>query len=264
MVEYENAHVHISDLGLQRGYGVFEYYHVYDNRPFWEEEYLTRLYQSARLINLEIPFSIQEIQSFVAQLIAANNLTTSSIRIVITGGYSEDGYTPSKSNLIITNTSVNIAPTHYHLCGAVLLIQAHKREIPKAKTTNYLQSVSLIAKMKQDKAVDVLYHDNSLVREASRCNIFTIKEGIISTPSSEILEGVTRKVLINSLANLGIHVITKDISLDELHNADEVFITSTSKRIMPIIKIGDLIVGDGNVGKYTQEISSVFNKVYSL
>lgn len=258
-VKHENAKIHISDLSIQRGYGIFEYYHAYNNIPFLQEEYLDRLFRSAELINLNIGYNKQTIADLIKTLIERNKLGNSNVKIIVTGGYSKDGYVPSKSNLIITNSSINTIATDFHINGCCLLVEKYRREFPQAKTINYIQSVRLIDKMRTFKAVDVLYYDDISIREASRCNIFVIKNGEIYTPSSEILEGVTRKFLINILSKNGINIFFKNITLSELYDSDEIFITSTSKRVMPVVKIETRKINGGLVGNFTKEITNLIN-----
>jgi D-alanine transaminase/branched-chain amino acid aminotransferase len=260
LVDYAHARLHISDLALQRGYGIFDFFLAYNNKPFLINAYLERLFNSAILINLGIGYSKDEIYSFILQLLETNNLGNSSIKIIITGGYSEDGYMPVKSNLIIINSPLLPENPLTYTKGEKLIELEYKREIPEAKTINYLQSLKLIQKMRELNAVDVLYYDSESVREASRCNFFIVKDKTVITPQNGILKGITRKSLLEMMTKNKIPIIERNIPIAELNDIDEAFVTNTSKRIMPIVEIGGRKIANGEVGEMTKVLMNLFDE----
>ena len=97
----------ISDLSIQRGFGIFDYFRTINNAPAFLEDHLQRFYFSASEMNMDVGYSPKELGQLIHKLIEKNNIPGSGIRITLTGGYSEDGYLPSKSNLLITQTPFN-------------------------------------------------------------------------------------------------------------------------------------------------------------
>ncbi len=122
-----------------------------------------------------------------------------------------------------------------------------------------MTAVMLASQMKSKKAVDVLYHEGSLVSEFSRSNIFIVDNGKIKTPGSGILHGITRGLVLN-LASQEWNVEEGTLSLDDVLCAEEVFMTSTIKRILPVVRIDDHIIGQGVPGKMTKHLMQMLNE----
>lgn len=232
------------DLGLTRGYGVFDFFLVVNNRPRFFEMHMSRLKLSLDLMNLSINFN--ELSKNIESLIKTNNLVNSTIKIIVTGGLAMDDCTIHKPNIYIYNEPFNFKITKFHASGTKLITHPYQREFPEIKTTNYLQYLMLQSKLKQENAIDVLYLNESIVRECSRCNIFMVKGDMIFTPKSKILKGITRQRIIDSF-----NVEQLDFSISDLMNADEVFITSTTKIIVPIVQIDNFYINTGKVGSTT-------------
>ena len=161
----------------------------------------------------------------------------------------------------ITAEIVKIAPTleavsnmilpDWWKNGGSLISCNYQREIPEAKTINYLRSVRWSQRLLETKAAEILYLDRNWVRECSRSNIFYVKDQIVYTPKSMILAGVTRKRI---LQLPGFTVEQRNFKMKELLEADEVFITSTTKGVLPIVKIDSTVIGDGRIGMITKAI----------
>jgi branched-chain amino acid aminotransferase len=113
-VPVNKAYLHVSDLSIQRGYGIFDYFKVSKGHPFFLKEYLNRFESSARLMGLAIPFTQQALEEKIYKLIHLNKLDESGIKMILTGGYSPDGYQPTAPNLIITQHQFSLpAPEQY-------------------------------------------------------------------------------------------------------------------------------------------------------
>jgi branched-chain amino acid aminotransferase len=254
IIPTESAQVHPMDIGLIRGYGIFDFLRTSNFQPLFLEDYLDRFTRSAEKTNLFLPYSKEDLTKIILELIDKNELKEGGIRLVLTGGVSDNHFSPTKGSLFIFNESLDFPALNKYEQGVKLLSAEHVRAIADIKTTNYAFPVWHSAQWKAAGADDVLYHWNGIVSESSRSNLFIIKNGIISTPSNHILHGITRKRTLE----LAPETIIKEISFDEVLNADEVFITSTTKKILPITRIDHHIIGNGAVGPVTQNLMSKF------
>lgn len=259
---YKEAKLHISDLGLQRGYGIFDYFVEMNGKIPFLEDYLDRFYASAKLLNLEVPLTRDLLKEKIGYLLKQNKLGTSGIKLLLTGGYSEDLYTPSTPNFMILNLPVTHQPGDFGE-GVKLILLDYKRHIPEVKTTFYLPSIALFPKMKEIGAVEVLYHHNGLITEATRANIFLVKNGKLITPSPGVLRGITRKYVLQVSRDL-IPVEEREVKLEELWESAEVFITGTSKHVAPVVEVEGQVIGNGKPGSMTAAISEAYERFFGM
>lgn len=160
----------VSDLAILRGYGIFDYFLVRESVPLFIDDYVKRFFNSAKLMLLEMPISQQELKEQIYELIAANNVPNTGMRLVLTGGYADDGYTPIHPNLLILQHPMPAIPSVQ--AGVKILLYGYQRELPEAKTINYLTGIRMLGEMKAKGAVEILYHDFGTIREAVRSNFF--------------------------------------------------------------------------------------------
>ena len=180
---------------------------------------------------------------------------------MLTGGYSSDNYHPAEPNLLITCNPVATATQPDFEKGYSILTYEYQRELPNVKSINYLMAVWLQPLMKEKKVDDILYVRNGIISEFPRSNVFMItKDNKLVTPAHNILAGITRKNVM-ALAAEKMAVEERDITTEELMNAAEVFLTSTTKRILPIVKIDNKIIGNGKPGKITTVLYEAFLKL---
>ncbi len=245
LIDSLEAKIHISDLGLLRGMGIFDYFLVEKNQPRYFDQHINRFSNSCSIMGLNV--DVEKVKADIINLIYQNDLGYSSIKVLVTGGFSDDEFTLTSPNVIIINKPYKFELSAQHESGANLITYNYQRELARAKTTNYLQAIRLQGEMKKHDAVEVLYIADDQVRECSRCNVFIVKDNQIMTPKNDMLLGVNRGVIVK-----GENVSEQDISSDDLFSADEVFITSTTKRVLPIVKIDGKTIGDGQVGKTTK------------
>lgn len=255
-VPFNQSCLHVSDLIIQRGYGIFDFFLVKNNLPPFLSFHLDRFIKSATLMNLQLAYTKEELSEMVMHLIRKNNLGNSSIKIMLTGGVSPDDFTliPGNSMLVIINKPFEVRWPEAWKNGGTLITSRYQRETPGAKTINYIRSVSLSAKLAEHQTAEVLYLDRNWVRECSRSNIFCVRDRVVYTPKSRMLEGVTRKRILELQC---FDIREKDFKIQELLSADEVFITSTTKGVLPIIKIDSKQVGDGKPGAVTNAIRAL-------
>lgn len=249
-IEAEKASLHISDLAIQRGYGIFDFFRVRNNVPLYVEAHLDRFFQSASILHLSTPYTKDNLLSILNDLIKRNNISSSGIRMILTGGYSPDAYQPVNPNFIVMQNALawDDSPSPK---AVSIITHEFVREIPEAKTINYTMGIWLQNKVKEHGADDVLYRSNGVVTEFPRCNFFVVtKDNVIITPSKNILNGVTRKNVLTDARAL-VEVKEASVTIEDIRNAKEAFLTSTTKRIQAIVKIDGYSIGDGKPGELT-------------
>lgn len=246
----EKAFLRVNDLAIQRGYGIFDFFKTLNNKPVFLEDHLDRFYQSASILQLPVSHSREALKDLLQQLMAHNNIPDAGIRITLTGGYSADGYSLNTPNLIITQQPL---PDNRALqtTGIHLATYPHQRQLPAAKSIDYLMAVWLQPFVKQQQAQDVLYHQNNAVTECPRANFFIVTANdTIITPGHHILKGVIRKQVL-ALAAARFAVKEKEVTLQDIYQAKEAFITSTTKNILSVVKVDGQAIGAGAPGPVT-------------
>lgn len=254
ILPYTQAHLHVSDLAIHRGFGVFDFFKIENDTPYFLDDYMDRFYNSAETLRLTVPFQRQELKEVMYELIRQNRIPLSGMKLILTGGYSPDGYQPSTPNFIITQHQLALPPLSLLDTGVKIITHEYVREIPSAKTINYTMGISLIEQINASNAYDVLYVKDGVVSEFPRSNFFIVDENdTIATPERNVLKGVTRKNILN-IASRYYKVEERDISLQEVFRAKEAFITSTTKRLIPIIDVNGNRIGRGVPGNITSTL----------
>lgn len=241
-VPIEKAGVSVTDLLVQRGYGIFDYLRVADNKPLFLEDHLERFYNSANMMRLQVQETKEEVLEKVYELIKMNDLSYSGIRLLIGGGDSADGYTIFEPSLMIVQQPIPTPPNSLNLQGIRLASFEYQRQLARVKTTDYLMAIHLQPWMKEQGADDILYYSDGMVRECPRSNFFIIKNGIIITASNKMLLGITRKNILRIAAENNIPVEERDFTLEEMKTADEAFISSSTKRVTAVRQIDEYVL----------------------
>jgi branched-chain amino acid aminotransferase len=253
-----NCAVPASDLAVQRGYGVFDFFKTVLNKPLFFDAHLLRFRRSAEAMRLPVNKTREELKAIIHQLIYKNELPDSGIRLTLTGGVSPDGFTLGKPNLIITQQP--LAPASPALeSGIRLITYEHQRQLPQVKTIDYLMAIWLQPRLATACADDILFYtSNHGITECPRANFFLVAaDGTLVTPGEHILEGITRSRI---LRLTGENVVEGSIALSELKTAREAFITSTTKQVLPVIAIDNQPIGNGKQGPITQRLAEKLRK----
>jgi branched-chain amino acid aminotransferase len=263
-VELDSASIPISDLGLVRGYGVFDYLRTYNGRPFHLLDHLTRLERSAEILDLTLPMTFQEIEAVVEEILRRTGFSETSIKLILTGGQSSDQFTYEDSpTFCVMAYPFKPFPNKYYEEGVAVCTTRALRSFPQAKSTCYLTAMAAMKKAKLAGAQDALYvNQQNEVLEALTGNIFVVKKGRLITPlSEEILYGITREV-VRRCAEPDIEVEIAPLPLSEVESWDEAFITSTSREVMPVVSMDGRPIGEGKIGAVTKEMHERF-KTYT-
>ena len=257
LVPNDTATIPITDLTLRRGYGAFDFLRVEEGVPLFVDDHLSRFEGTATLLGLG-PFPERErLREHIRDVIAANAHGSFGLQLFLTGGDPVDGVLPGTARLLVLVVDLPRFGRGDYDDGVALLPHRFERDLPEAKTTDYFTAVRLYPAVRRAGASDVLYHDGTRVLESSRCNIFVATgDGRFATPGRDVLRGVTRAHLLGLLGGEGVEV--RDVTLDELHDAPEAFVTSTTRGAMPVVRIGDETIGEGRPGPETRRVADAF------
>jgi branched-subunit amino acid aminotransferase/4-amino-4-deoxychorismate lyase len=251
---YKDCSLHISDLLIQRGYGLFDFFRCREGRIYWLDDYTDRLFNSLSLSGIELSMSKKEFTSIINDLQQKNGDDNGAFKVIVTGGYSDNLESVSGSaNLIILNVPWKRPASETFKNGVHLISCEYTRPDPEIKTLNYFNLLKLHRKMREFDAADVLYH-SAWITEASRANVFFVEGDSIFTPASNILKGITRKQVLGMTGDIRI----EDIGIEHLYDFDEMFITSTSRDLTPVVSVEGRKIGNGKPGKVTKEIMASF------
>ncbi len=260
IVPTEEAVINVKDLGFLRGYSVFDFFRIYKGQPVFIEDHLSRLEYSSEKLGLPIPYSRTKIVEKIIDLAKVNELEFGGIKIILTGGYSLDGFLPTKPNFVMLAGKLPAYPESYYTKGVKLMAYQYTRETPYTKTTNYLKPISLQKEIEEAEAFDVLYHDGEFISESARSNFFIVDEaGTIITPDRDALKGITRKHVLK-IAQENFDVEIRPVSLKEARLAKECFITSSTKGVMPVRQVDFWRINKGIIGATTKQIITLFKQ----
>lgn len=259
-VDEDSAQLSAKDLTVLRGFGVFDFLITYNKRPFYLEQHVGRLENSAREIGLALNHTNEKICSIVNETIKKNpHHTESNIRIVYTGGVSSDGVTPQGNGvLMVMVTPKYELPAQWYSDGAAIGTVDIERFIPTSKSTSYLNAIFAQELARKVDGIEAIYVDRSnRVLEGTTTNIFCIKDNVLITPPDNILPGITRGVVLNLMENR-MDIQLRHIDKAEIQQMDEIFITASNKEIVPITRVDDMLINDGAPGSVTKDIMARF------
>ncbi|WP_116127975.1 aminotransferase class IV [Lewinella sp. IMCC34183] len=255
----EQARLHVSDLSILRGYGVFDYFRIVDGHPRFVDDHLHRFRNSADGLHLPLPLDDAGLRGVITELVARNDMDAGGIRCVLTGGYADDGYTPASPNLLVLPYGFTPPAEHYYEEGCAAMLHPYERQLPRVKSIDYIEGIRIQPLLRERGAQYPLYVDRSgNVRESDRSNFFIVAGGTLVTPVDDVLLGVTRKHLLALATKLGIPVEERPVPTDELLAADEAIICSSIKGPMPIGRVDGQPIGGGGAGAVTRRLMAAW------
>jgi branched-chain amino acid aminotransferase len=249
----------LNDLGIVRGYGVFDLLRTYSGVPFRLREHVQRLEYSAAQIGLELPWSTEELEKIAMATFQRNSLPDASIRIIVTGGPSSNFMTPqNKPSLIVMVQPVNPYSEDVYQRGTKVVTTTVERAMPTVKSINYIGAIFAMKSADPVGAVEAIYRTpQDTVTEGTRSNLFVLRDNQLITPSEGALRGITRQAVIEAASDL-LDVCEETIHYADLCASEEVFLTSTTKEVLPVVQVDDCRIGDGTPGPKTQRIRELF------
>jgi branched-chain amino acid aminotransferase len=264
LLPFSEAKLALNDLGLWRGYGIFDYLRTYQGKPFRLPEHYARLEKSAQALDLPVPLSLSAIAEITEELLyeRADNEGDVGFRWVLTGGYTDNGSTPSgPPNFFITTESLVPIPSTDYTQGVKVISYEHLRELPEVKTTNYLPIYLNQKAMQSQNAKDILYVKNGIISECTRTNFFLVKGNTLITPDKNVLKGITRQIVLDIANEVFAQVELREVNFAEIETADEAFKVGTTNEIMPIVQIDNQVIANGKPGALTQKLTQVFQNI---
>jgi branched-chain amino acid aminotransferase len=256
----EDAKVSVLDHGYLYGNGCWTTLMTSDDKLFFVDDHMDRLVESANVIGLDVPWTKEQIKEWTYETFDKNKFIPGRKRIRI-GLYKGVGSSVTVGTKDC-EPSINIIVSPYPVTEEENAVEKGLRTITipadrpysKSKNCNYLPSYVAVTKAKQQGKDDAIFINyNGDVTESTTGNLFYIKDNVIYTAEYDILYGITRKIILEYLNDtIGYDpVVEKMYKLNELLDADEVFISGTTKLIIPVVQINDKIIGDGKPGKET-------------
>ncbi|MCG6907279.1 MAG: aminotransferase class IV [Desulfobacteraceae bacterium] len=257
-VQAQAACLPVDDLSILRGFGVFDFLRTYGGRPFHLKDHLARLKRSAELIGLGVGRPLGEIADIVGETLRRNGHAEANIRIVVTGGSSPDCFLPAgRPRLLVLVTPLTPLPETWQQDGVGIVTIPYSRYLPNAKSINYIPAIHAMQDARRQGAVEALYvKPDGRVTEFTTSNLFAVIDGRLLTPETDLLPGITRQVVLD--LDLPLPAQIGDLTLEALHGAEEVFLTSSTKEVVPVVRIDRRPVADGRPGKRTRETMARF------
>ena len=260
-VPADEAVIPATDLSVLRGFGVFDFLRTYGGRPFHLADHVKRLERSVDLLGIPLPMSCEAIEDLVLETLKRNDHDESNIRIVLTGGLSADGFNPDgKPRLLIMVTPLPALPEEWYRDGIKIVTIPYSRYMPGAKSINYIHAIHAMQTARKDGATEALYiKSDGYATECTTSNIFACIDKKLMTPGNTILSGITRQVVLD-MEDLSGEIEIRDIKLDKLLDASEVFITGSNREVVPVVTIDDDTIGDGKPGEMTRRVMKLFSE----
>ncbi len=248
------------DLGFARGYAVFDFFRTYNHhRPFMFDEHINRFFESAKNIGLHLPWTKKEVKQIVLKTLEKNNSNKEfAVRIIASGGVSTS-LVATSPKLIVIIDDIIIFPRSIYEKGIAVSTLNFKRQNPESKTTNYVEAIKNIKKVKNLQSGELLYVDDNTILEGAFSNFFGVIDDKIVTAENGILKGITRQVVLQKL-NIKIPIEVRNFEFSELHSASEAFLSVSGKGIVPVVKVNNQIIGDGTVGPITRSVANDFDQ----
>jgi branched-chain amino acid aminotransferase len=274
-VAWQDAKVHVLTHGLHYGTGVFEGVRCYDTvlgpAVFRNTDHVERLRRSAELYYMELPFSNEQLREATLELVARNGLRSCYIRPIVYRGYGTMGLNPLDAPVDVTIACWEWATYlgEEGMRNGVRAMTSSWRRIssdsliPHAKASGqYLNSV--LAKVESVKAgyeEAILLDDHGHVCEGTGENVYIVRDGEIATPGqhNSILDGITRRSVMQIAQDLGYKVVERNVARAEMYLADEVFLSGTAAEIVPVREVDNHRVGMGKPGEITRVLQAAFD-----
>lgn len=250
----------VTDLAIQRGVGVFDSIRIYEHKAFALSEHLERLAKSAEGARIQYGDIVERMFEVIREGAARPDCPGNGeclAKPYITGGdVNQTGRFPNPRFFVIFEDGGSLSPEEYKT-GVALQPTAEGRPYPLIKTTNYL--VGLMQCTDMSDVLECLYCPDGEITETLRSSFFLCKDGkIITAPIGRVLGGVTRNIILQLARENGFNVEERCPLVSELDSADEAFVTSSWKEVMPVVRIGDKKIGGGKPGPVAIHLQKIF------
>lgn len=266
LMERTQAKIDIEDRGYQFGDGVYEVIRVYNGHMFTAEEHLSRLMESASKIRLTVPYAVSSLMGMLESLIQENNLQMGIVYLQLTRGTSPRNHVfPSNEvePVFVAYTKEVKRPEDLLEKGIKTITVEDIRWLKcDIKSLNLLANLLAKQSAADQGCFEAIQHRNGTVTEGSSSNISIVIGGkVVTHPANNlILNGIVRQVMLKICRENGIEVIERPFTVEELLNADEVIMSSTTAEIMPIVEVDGQRIGDGEAGNVTKQLQALYQE----
>ncbi|HVF70410.1 MAG TPA: aminotransferase class IV [Chthoniobacterales bacterium] len=268
-----DAVIPVFDHGFLYGEGIYETLRTYHGSLFLYDRHMRRLRNSARLIDLPIPFSDDGLEGHIRETISAAELggNEAYVRVLVTRGVGELTYDPKATphpSWVIIVKALSCPPAEVYEKGVkvalVDVVRNHPQSVNPMIKSNNLMNSALAAQqaLKRGGFEAVMRNYRGELTECTQSNLFIVKNGAVLTPPLEsgLLPGITREFVFELGSDAGVEVRERVLRDDDLFAADEAFLTSTTREIVPIVAIDDRAIGEGKPGAVTLQLLTAFRK----
>jgi len=269
-IEKDKAYISIMDRGFLFGDGVYEVFPVYDNKVIGLEPHLNRLQDGLDAINIENPHSKDEWINLINKIVKLNNINLSqAIYLQISRGCDENRkhtYGKLKPTVYIQSSGIEPKDKRDLMKGKSAITREDIRWLKSnTKATSLLANTLYAQEAKESDSEEAILYRDGIVTEASSSNVFIVKDSILYThpKGPNILPGVTRDIAIHCAENLGIKVKEEKFTKEQLMQADEVWISSSTREILPITSIDGMSISDGYAGPVWSLVYDQYQKLKS-
>ena len=272
LYDKQDAKISVYDHGLLYGDGVFEGLRSYGGKVFRLQQHLTRLWNSAKAILLEIPMTREAMAKAINETLKINGLADGYIRLIVTRGAGSLGLDPNRTadpQVIIITDLIKVYPDELYSEGLEIITASTMRNHPAAlspriKSLNYLNNILAKIECLQAGCMEALMlNHKGEVAECTADNIFIVRDGVLFTPPTDAgaLEGITREAVIELARQAGLDVREVPMTKHDVYIADECFLTGTAVEVIAVVKLDSRKIGSGAPGPITRDLKERFHKL---
>ena len=255
----DKANVSIFNKAMFFNFAVYDSMKVVKGKPFFSKFHVDRLIESAKIIKLEHNFKKEDILKWISLIVKKNDLHDAMIRFLLLGS----GGPNEEPQLFLFPVGLTFYNKKDYSKGVKAITFHGERPVPKSKSKDLLLNFMALREAMQQNAKDALLIDSKgYIREGTRTNFFAVKNNkLFTAPLTDVLEGVTRKIVVKLAKDNNIEIVEEKIHKDRLKEFDEFFFTSTSMNVLPITQIDDFTMKNG-VGPITKKLIKLFREYY--
>jgi branched-chain amino acid aminotransferase len=268
IIDIDKACISVTESGYLYGAGLFETMRSHNGVVFALADHLDRLFSSAKALSIEVGYDREFIIDAIDKLLQENKLTAARLRLTLTGGPMSGPDENRRATLLITASKLQPYPPEYYKKG-VLVVLSPFRQNPYDptcghKTTSYFPRMLALKMAHQKRAAEALWFttDNRLA-EGCVSNVFLVKDSMLYTPllKTPVLAGIARKTIFRLAQQNSIKLVEKDLIIDDVLAADEIFLTNVIMQVLPVVSVEKHIVGKGKPSPMAKELKEKFEEL---
>ena len=268
LVDKDKAFVSVSDSSFLYGYGLFETMRSYNGIVFALEDHLDRLFLSAGTLGIETPYDKKYITDAINKLLETNELSEARLRLTLTSGPGMQAADKQGATLLITGVTLQPYPPEYYQKGVLVVLCPYRQNTTDPlcghKTTSYFSRMLGLQKAHQKRSAEALWFtETNYLAEGCISNVFLVKDSMLLTPKIEtpVLPGIARKTVCRLAEEQSIVPKEKNLSIDDVLDAQEIFLTNSIMQILPVMAVEKHAVGDGKVGPMTKKLMKEYDEL---